>query len=64
MTRKIAKETAASRGFTSVETWMRANRRGAAELRSQMSKRGEDRQRLDTLISCLDREHDQWRHLS
>jgi len=57
MTAKDARMTAATRGFKSVKAWMKANRAAAANFASRKNKRGEDRNRLDSLIRCLDNEH-------
>lgn len=57
MTQKEARITAAARGFASVRAWMNENRRAAKNFASRMSKKGEDRARLQTLIDCLDREY-------
>lgn len=64
MTRKIAAFTAASRGFPNVSKWMSENRRAAANFRSRMNSKSEDKAKLQTLIDSLDREYSNFKHLA
>jgi len=63
MNHKDAKITAAARGFKSVKYWLKENRKAWQGFNSRRSVKGEDRDRLARLMSALDSEFNQWKHL-
>lgn len=62
MTAKEAKQIAATRGFTGVGAWMNANRKAWHEFNSRLSIKGENRDRLESLMARLDSEFDKFRN--
>jgi hypothetical protein len=60
---KEARQTAAARGFSSVRQWMKENRKAWQGFNSRRNVKGENRERLARLMSALDAEFNQWKHL-